>query len=669
MRRSRFLAELGEHFAAGFFENESAPYYARHARALVRTLEHLPEPPYEGGRLYPSGKLDFWNPEQRMAIAFYYNMVSMNGNALREKVKAASGEDPFRCSMAEECIRELEFTLQNGIPPQYGIGGRGWTHSILNYSRILKEGLTGYRARILKHKEENPPFYGPLLEVLDALSACFRRFAGGIRGKAPAELVSALERVPFEPPRNVYEAFVAVNLLWYVDGCDSLGRIDRVFQEYVREETPEELAALFEELWRNFDLNEGWHVLFDSHLAVSRPAIAGQRKYRRPNSGILVDGETPDSAWNAVFDSWGAGNPSPALYSRESYSRNIRRKIPGLTKTDAENFAFGGCTELMIQGRSHSSSIDAGLNLLSILVETGYDFPDYAAFYGAFLNNILTQADRMILGVKRNHEAAALYRSQLIRTLFTDYCIDHACEFNAGGARYNTSTINFAGLSNTVNSLYALREMYAGRLPRFTGTPSAAFRARLQSLPKFGNDDDRVDRIAKKLIREVFSHVESFSTKERAFLPSVILFETYAAYGRYVPATPDGRADGEPLCDSFGAVQGTDRKGPTALLNSLVKPDQSLGLGTLVLNLRLNRKLFADPSARERLKALFLSYFRRGGLQIQPTIADSDTLRRAMAHPENYASVMIRIGGYSQYFTRLSKELQLELLKREEHEV
>jgi len=145
------------------------------------------------------------------------------------------------------------------------------------------------------------------------------------------------------------------------------------------------------------------------------------------------------------------------------------------------------------------------------------------------------------------------------------------------------------------------------------------------------------------------------------------MFVTYEQFGLYVGATPDGRRAGAPLADSVGAMQGTDLEGPTSLLSSCASLPQNLGIGTLVLNLRVDPAIMKSSEGRAKLKALIQSYFKLGGLYLQVTCVDAELMRQALDNPELHPGLMVRIGGYSEYFNRLSRGLKLELLKRTEH--
>ena len=143
------------------------------------------------------------------------------------------------------------------------------------------------------------------------------------------------------------------------------------------------------------------------------------------------------------------------------------------------------------------------------------------------------------------------------------------------------------------------------------------------------------------------------------FLPSSIQFTTYTDAGRGIGATPDGRKNGAPLCDCIGALQGNDIQGVTALLNSAASLCQAKLIGTPVLNVRLDAAKISKA-----LQPLVKGYFDKGGMQMQVTCVSREDMLDAREHPEKYPNLVVRIGGYSEYFTRLSPELQQTVIDR-----
>jgi formate C-acetyltransferase len=329
-------------------------------------------------------------------------------------------------------------------------------------------------------------------------------------------------------------------------------------------------------------------------------------------------------------------------------------------------------------------SLDAGINLPLILTGTlrrvlplpGVSFQDVVAAFEADIRRVV---DEVTTQLNRYFAQRAVHRPQPIRSLLVDDCLDRGLDFNAGGARYNWSVVNIAGLANCADSLEALSQVV---FQEQHCSPAAVLEALesdfqgyddihalLSRCAKFGNDEDHVDALAAHLADVVYSALLGAPCDRGRFLPAHIMFETFGWAGRSVGATPDGRRAGEPLGDSVGPVQGRDRRGPTAMLRSVARLPQAKAVGTPVLNLRLSKGTVAKPESRLRVRALIEGYFAMGGMQVQISLLDKAELEDAMAHPERHEDLIVRIGGYSAYFNRLSPELKQEVIRRTEYTV
>lgn len=143
------------------------------------------------------------------------------------------------------------------------------------------------------------------------------------------------------------------------------------------------------------------------------------------------------------------------------------------------------------------------------------------------------------------------------------------------------------------------------------------------------------------------------------FLSASIQFKSQVDAGKKIGATPDGRPAGAPLCDSLAAIFGKDTLGPTALLNSIVSLDLKRALGVPVVNFNVTQS-FNDNI----LKALILGYIKQGGIQLQLTYASREELLDAYEHPERHGNLIVRVGGYSEYFNSLSDELKRMIINR-----
>jgi len=151
-------------------------------------------------------------------------------------------------------------------------------------------------------------------------------------------------------------------------------------------------------------------------------------------------------------------------------------------------------------------------------------------------------------------------------------------------------------------------------------------------------------------------------------IPSVFCWVMHERFGRETSATPDGRKAGFPLGDGSGPCQGREFNGPTASILSSTKWDHSKLIGGVAVNLKF-AKSSLGPDSLQTMKTLIQTYLKRGGFELQINVVDSDTLKQAQLHPERYRDLVVRIGGYSDYFVKLSPEMQEELLARTTHAI
>lgn len=187
--------------------------------------------------------------------------------------------------------------------------------------------------------------------------------------------------------------------------------------------------------------------------------------------------------------------------------------------------------------------------------------------------------------------------------------------------------------------------------------------------PKYGTDDDRADSHAVRLANEVLDVVDREAVgpdgkRDVLTLQVTINDSNHLADGKEMGATVDGRLAGQPLSENLSGTVGT-HKSVTSLLNSVSKlPFNRIHSGTL--NIRLRRADVSGEKGAERIRALIDSYFRRGGMQLQFSIADTAELRAAQKDPDSYRDLLVRITGYSAVFVDMSRGAQEEFIRREE---
>jgi formate C-acetyltransferase len=260
-----------------------------------------------------------------------------------------------------------------------------------------------------------------------------------------------------------------------------------------------------------------------------------------------------------------------------------------------------------------------------------------------------------------------------------DDCILRGRDYNAGGARYNTSYIQGVGIGTLTDALAALKthvyarrslslsQMLAALGRNFAGHEDLRRRL-LDETPKYGNDDDAADEILKRVFEAYFAAVDGRpNTRGGVHRVNLLPTTVHVYFGSLVGALPDGRKAGEPLSEGISPVQGADRNGPTAVLKSAAKIDHLRTGGTL-LNQKFLPRIFQDPQGIPRIADLVRSYFKLDGHHIQFNVVDAATLRRARETPERYRDLIVRVAGYSDYFVDLTDALQDEIIRRTAHE-
>jgi formate C-acetyltransferase len=261
-----------------------------------------------------------------------------------------------------------------------------------------------------------------------------------------------------------------------------------------------------------------------------------------------------------------------------------------------------------------------------------------------------------------------------MRTLFISDCIENGRNVFDGGARFNNVELEVIGITNAADHLYAIKELVFGQ--RLVSLPELAeilknnwqghedLRSRALKADKFGNDSAGADEIRADITEHIYSYYNNAkSSLGGIYVPGEVIFVAHDWCGAATGATADGRFAYTVLADSAGASQGLDLNGPTALLNSVLKlPVNKHLLTNVITNIKFTPELFSG--AADKIRTLFEIFFKRGGMQLQINVCDAETLKKAQANPQEYASLIVRVGGYSDYFVNIPKDLQDDIIAR-----
>jgi pyruvate-formate lyase len=388
------------------------------------------------------------------------------------------------------------------------------------------------------------------------------------------------------------------------------------------------------------------------------------------------------------------GRGQPSIFNADTVVQEM--VLQGKTLEDARDGGTSGCVETGAFGKE-AYILTGYFNLPKILELTLHNGVNPAtgrplgpatgdpATFGSFdaLMDAFTAQVRYFVDVKMqgSNTIERIYAERMpvpLLSLLTDDCIARGRDYNAGGARYNTSYIQGVGLGTVTDSLSALRHHVYD-----TGGMSIAsllqilrddFRghererlALVNRTPRYGNDDDRADGIMRRVFELYHDAVNGRpNTRGGAYRINLLPTTCHIYFGSVTGATPDGRRAGTPLSEGISPVQGADKHGPTAVLKSAGKMDHVRTGGTL-LNQKFTPQLLGDETGIQGVSSLVRSYFRMGGHHIQFNVVDASTLRKAQENPGDYRDLIVRVAGYSDYFCDLGKALQDEIIARTEH--
>ncbi len=262
----------------------------------------------------------------------------------------------------------------------------------------------------------------------------------------------------------------------------------------------------------------------------------------------------------------------------------------------------------------------------------------------------------------------------------SEHCLQTGADLVDGGAKYNIGPVfTGVGLSVTANSLAVIRKLvYEDRTATLSELIDALnadwngyedLRQKALACPKYGNDDDYVDLIARDLADFYRAEVVQYKDIYGAhFVTAFMGISNYLPTGRVLGATPDGRHAKDPINEGVSPVTGTDTSTCLAALRSAAKIKHDMHSGGTLLNLRLGHELVATRRGRANLAAMLQSYFALGGFHVQFNTISNEVLRDAQQNPDQYRGLLVRVAGYSAQFTNLSREMQDSIMARNAHE-
>lgn len=320
-------------------------------------------------------------------------------------------------------------------------------------------------------------------------------------------------------------------------------------------------------------------------------------------------------------------------------------------------------------------------------VDTG-DPGDFTAFKDLMhawklqLDAILSKAIEHVYGQVTTYGSHGPLDSKPILSVLTEGCVESLTDLTHGGAKYNLWHLMGEAVANAADSLAAIRKfVYEDRLltlPRlveilksnWAGEEGENLRLKfISDAPKFGNDSDEVDNIAKEMVDYFLERAAFHGQKypQLIFSPCIGTYSWIISIGKKIGASAEGRKAREPIAANLSPVPGCDVSGPTAAIRSYLKLNTAPMAAGAPIDLRLSKNGLEGEDGTRRLAALIKTFLQQGGNMMTLTITSAEELRRAMAEPEKYQGLRVRMGGWSAYYVLLSRASQEIHLKRVEH--
>ena len=599
-------------------------------------------------------------------------------------------------------------------------------HYAPNYEHILTVGLPGLIAEIdaslenYRTEEKKQVTLSAMKQTLLAFAQMIRNYAAQAKllrddpdydPDRLAAIVENCEAIVTGKPQTFAQA---LQLVWFCHiafrmeerYAMALGRIDQYLYPFYRADieagrtTDDEVVELLENVFIKLqddiiNICIGGQNLHGecqiNGLSSCVLKAVGNCNVPGPNLSLRLTKNTPDEFLDDCLKTIGTGLGYPALMNDDVNIAALKKY--GYADEDVYNYCMVGCIENFITGMqppwsdgrfdtpryfdyvfhngvsetNRSLGIDTGdLENITTMQEFMAAFEAQLAFGAAEYCANFTQRNTSI-----NQE----HFPEPFLSCFCYDCIGRGLDINNGGSRYpSVHGAGLMGIGTVADSLAAIEKVvFLDKKATLTQLRDAmdhnfegyeSLRKELLDAPKYGNDDDFVDKYAVWFMEYLGAQFRKYKTRDGGGIYIIAAANTSNIYaGKVINATPDGRKRGEPLSDAASPSYGRDIQGPTATINSVSKPDYTLVACGTVVNQKYSPAIFQDEN-RPKLLALIRTYFQKGGQEIQINATSREILENARKDPEKYKNLVVRVSGFSAFYVTLDPAVQEDILSR-----
>ncbi|MBQ0111194.1 MAG: hypothetical protein KBS41_04640 [Oscillospiraceae bacterium] len=596
------------------------------------------------------------------------------------------------------------------------------SHMAIDYDTVLTLGLDGITEKIEEYQKTCPPeknrFYEGCKNALRAVKNHSKNYAEYALSLAVAEkdaerkselleIARICQKVPARPAESFHEAVQSVHFITHClsldprrPGCQQfqMGRPDRYLYKFYENDIKKgvitkdfaqlllDLLAIQINMRVISGLSSGYMVggtdqngnIVANELTLMCMQVIEDVRLVYPAVGFCYVEGMDEKYLDKACELLSKGYSHPAIFGDATVIKGLEHY--GVAPELRHDYTHSTCVEITPVGASNVWVASPYTNLAQLLLECLEN--DYDNLDGL----INAMFDKIDFHIKRNFEDEK--RKQILRnsacgnpllSCFVKDCLKDGTDIENGGALYNWIMPSFVGMANLVDSIYAVKTLVFEQkrltIPQFKKILDQNFENDealrlyiINQIPKYGNDNDEIDRYFSLFSEHIIKECEKYNSihKNGSLIPSVFCWIMHEWFGRQTGATPDGRVQGFPLGDGSGACQGRETCGPTASIISATKWEHHRLIGGVAVNLKFSKSALGERGA-DVIKAMAKTYIARGGFELQVNVVDNETLKDAVIHPENYTDLIVRIGGYSDYFVKLSPNMQQEVIQRTAH--
>ena len=415
-----------------------------------------------------------------------------------------------------------------------------------------------------------------------------------------------------------------------------------------------------------------------------------------PQFTTRIHKNTPQDFKERVSEVIKLGTGMPAMFGDERCFAAIKRMFPDMPMERVRDYSIVGCIELAprgFQGKVNAGflgdarvvdlALNNGVDRITgeqIGLQTGTHFETYEDFVEAVRKQIAYITKHQVI----NGHAVDLVQREITPHLFLstliEGCLEKGIDMTRGGSLWGATPVVHVGMATAVNSIIAVKKLIFDdkkyTLDDFNKALDADFKGYedlqedMMNAPKYGNDNDYADEVAVETVDAFTDIIETYRDSDnRPYTSMILTLGATVPHGWKTGATADGRNSTMPVSDSMSPANGTDTFGPTAVLQSSSKIDQTKLMQANVLNLKFAKSALNSKEDTEKFTQLFTTYLvDMEGQELQVQVIDGKEMREAQKHPENYQDLIVRVAGYSARFVELAKELQDDIIARTEHQ-